>query len=96
MIFNKKPKTTDKDVLMVSRITNTRRRNVLKLVFFGVTALILGKIVDPSLNLFSRPREMEGEVKFKNFRVIEGKKELTLYNTMGDKIFIIEKSTETG
>ena len=70
---------------------NTRRRNVLKWILFGVGAFILGKIVGPSVNLFSRSETLGEGATFKNFRVVENDKELKLYNRTGDEIFIIEK-----
>ncbi len=73
---------------------DTKRRNFLKWLALGVGALgvfILGKILGPSIGLFSRSQKIDADSQFKNFRVTEDDNELKLYNRAGDEIFIIEK-----
>lgn len=68
---------------------NKNRRNLLKFLFIGSGAFLLGKIFGPGfLNLFSGPGK---ELDLGNFRVSEDRKELIIYDRTGEKILIIDK-----
>lgn len=71
-------------------VKNLGRRNLVKLGFFGGAAFVLGKIFGPSLSFFGSDAVV-GEKDFENFRVVETKKELRLFNRGGDEIVIVEK-----
>lgn len=69
---------------------NKHRRNLLIAGGTGVIAFILGKIFGPSINLFSEDYPLS-EKSFENFRIVDTKKELKLYDRGGNEIIIIEK-----
>jgi len=66
------------------------RRTFLTVAGTGVIAFILGKIFGPSVNLFSKDHVIS-EKEFQNFRVVNTKEEMRLYDKQGDEIIIIEK-----
>jgi len=73
---------------------NDRRRNLIKLGFFGVGTFALGKILGPAISIFPQNLELTDigkETLFKNFRVVESNDELGIYDRLGNEILIIEK-----
>lgn len=68
---------------------NKNRRNLFKFLLIGSGALLLGKIFGPDLLKFFSDSKTEKD--FKGFRVIENKKELSIYDKTGEKIFVIDK-----
>ena len=71
-------------------VRNLGRRNLVKLGLFGGAAFVLGKVFGPSISLFGGDA-VTGSKDFKNFRVVETKKEIRLFNKGGDEIVIVEK-----
>lgn len=69
---------------------NRQRRTLLIAASSGVIAFILGKIFGPSINWFSEDYPLS-EKSFENFRVVDTKKELKLYDRGGNEVIIIEK-----
>ena len=72
---------------------NKNRRNLIKLGLFGVGAFVVGKVLGPSINLFSGTLELGGgkQYDFTNFRVIENGQELGFYDKLGNEILILDK-----
>lgn len=72
-----------------------KRRNLVKLALFGGGAFVLGKVVGPSLHLFSKDvtTDKNGgkETLYENFRVNENGAELGIYDRLGNEILVIEK-----
>ena len=73
-------------------IFNKHRRTFLTVAGTGVVAFILGKIFGPSVNLFTRDTVINDK-EFKNFRVVETRKEMKLFDRGGNEIFIIDKES---
>ncbi len=71
-------------------VRNLGRRNLVKLGLFGGVAFVLGKVFGPSISLFGGDA-VTGTKDFRNFRVVETKKEMRLFNRSGDEIIIVEK-----
>ncbi len=71
---------------------NSKRRSLLKYIFFGSGIFVAGKILGPSINLFSSEQDIGKSTNFKNFRVVETGKELTFFDKMGNEILSIDKS----
>jgi len=64
------------------------RRNFLKILLFGGGAIVLGKVLGPTVSKF-----LEGpstETVFQNFRTVENKKGLTVFDKNGEEIFEID------
>lgn len=74
----------------VGSALNQDRRHLIRLSLFGGAAFILGKVFGPSIPLFGG-NEVVGLKDFKNFRVVETKKEIGVFNHSGDEIVVIEK-----
>jgi hypothetical protein len=73
---------------------DTKRRNLIKLAVIGSGAFVLGKILGPSINLFSQEMVLDDgskETMFNNFRVQENGEELGIYDRLGNEILVIEK-----
>lgn len=76
---------------------DTKRRNLIKLALFGGGAFVLGKVLGPSLSMFSKDAvitKTDGDGKesiFGNFRVHENGQELGIYDKLGNEILVIEK-----
>ena len=66
------------------------RRNFLKILLFGGGAIVLGKVLGPSIaKLFDGPST---ETNFESFRTIENKKGLTVFDKKsGEEIFQIDE-----
>ncbi len=75
-------------------IFNKHRRMFLTVAGTGVIAFILGKVFGPSINLFSGDTVIN-EKSFKNFRIVETKKEMKFYDRGGNEIFIVDKESFT-
>lgn len=73
-------------------IFNKHRRTFLTVAGTGVVAFILGKIFGPSINLFSEDYVIS-EKEFKNFRIVETKKEMKFYDRGGNEVFIVDKES---
>jgi len=71
-------------------IFNMYRRNFLIVAGTGIVGFILGKIFGPSISLFSKDHVVSEE-EFQNFRVVNTKEEMRLYDKQGDEIIVIEK-----
>lgn len=65
------------------------RRNFLKIMLFGGGALVLGKVLGPTISkFFDGPST---ETNFKNFKTVENKNGLTIYDKKdGAEIFQID------
>ncbi len=74
----------------VGSVLNRNRRHLVKLSLFGGAAFVLGKVFGPSISLFGG-NAVVGLKDFKNFRVVETKKEISVFNRGGDEIIVIEK-----
>jgi len=70
---------------------NSKRRSFLKYLFFGSGFFLAGKILGPSINLFSGDTDFGKITDFKNFRVVETGKELTFFDRMGNEILSLDK-----
>jgi hypothetical protein len=75
-------------------VFNKHRRTILTVLGTGVIAFILGKVFGPSFNLFSKDYTISDK-EFKNFRIVETKKEMKFYDPTGNEIFIIDKESFT-
>ena len=71
-------------------IIRPERRNVLKLLLAGGGMVALGGAAGYLTSLFSESGKIT-ETVFDNFRVKETKRELTLTNTDGDTILVVDK-----
>jgi len=69
-------------------VANERRRMFLVAGAAGVGAFVLGKILGPSINLFSKDHTV---AEFENFRIVDGEDEMRLFDKLGNEIVIIEK-----
>ncbi len=69
-----------------------KRRTLLKYIFFGGGVFLAGKVLGPSINLFSGDNEIGKITDFKNFRVVETGKELTFFDRMGNEILSLDKT----
>ena len=67
------------------------RRALLKWGLIGGGAFLLGKIFGDYIPFFSGSRVV-AEKEFKNFKLVETNRELTVYNKDRDKIVIFEKN----
>ena len=65
---------------------NEGRRKFIKVIFIGSGALLAEKILSPLFSFFS-----EDKTDFKNFKIIEDKKNLSIYDSSGEEIFQIDK-----
>jgi hypothetical protein len=75
-------------------IFNKHRRTFLIVFCASVSSFVLGKIFGPSINLFPKDHEISEE-GFKNFRVVNTKEEMRLYDRQGNEILIFEKEPPT-
>lgn len=75
-------------------VFNKRRRTLLAVLGTGAVSFVLGKIFGPSINFFSKDYEISEE-GFKNFRVVNTKEEMRLYDRQGNEIIIFEKEDPT-
>ncbi|MFC1734072.1 hypothetical protein ACFL6I_27525 [candidate division KSB1 bacterium] len=69
---------------------NKHRRTFLTVAGTGVVAFFLGKIFGPSISLFPKDHVIS-EKEFQNFRVVNTKEEMRLYDRHGDEIIVIDK-----
>ncbi len=72
-------------------VFNKRRRTFLVVFCASVFSFVLGKIFGPSINLFPKDHDITEE-GFKNFRVVNTKEEMRLYDRQGNEILIFEKA----
>ena len=68
------------------------RRQLLKLMLLGGGAFLAGKILGPSINLFSSEQDFGKITNFKNFRIVETGKELKFYDRRGNEILTVDKA----
>lgn len=77
-------------------VLDEKRRGMLKWIAVGGGAFILGKILGPSVNMFSESSLLGKTHLFKNFRVSENSKELGFYDSFGNEILVLEKDPHAG
>ena len=65
------------------------RRKFLKILLLGSGALVITKLVNPKFLNF--PFGSRKEYFFRNFRIVENKEELSIYEKGGEAILIIDK-----
>lgn len=77
---------------------NEGRRTFLKIIFIGSGALLAEKFLSPLFSFFSddssaKTKTNSSLVKtgFKNFQIIEDKKNLSIYDSSGEEILQIDK-----
>lgn len=68
---------------------NKNRRNFLKIVLIGGGVFALGKVLGPVLSKFLNGPSVENN--FQNFKTVENKKGLVVYDKSGEEIFTIDK-----
>lgn len=75
---------------------DNNRRKFLKIMFVGSGAILMEKILGPLYSRFidNSPAKSNSlnQANFKNFRVVEGKKKLSIYDSTGEEIFKIDNS----
>ena len=71
-------------------IIRPERRNVLKLLLAGGGMVALGGAAGYLTSLFSESGKITKTV-FNNFRIVETRRELTLANTEGDTLLVVDK-----
>lgn len=76
---------------MAAESIKLKRRSLLQYLVLGGGTFLAGKIIGPSLNLFSGNRSLNGLSDFKNFRVVETDKSLSFFDKSGNKILVIDK-----
>lgn len=76
MIKNKKLENVDEN-----------RRKFLKIIFVGSGVLLMERVLGPLFSRFSG----NSKTSFKNFRVTENNKRLSIYDSSGEEIFQIDK-----
>lgn len=78
-----KEKNTEKNI-------DTNRRNFLKILLFGGGTIVLGKVLGPTVvKFFEGPST---ETIFQNFKTVENKNGLKIYDKTGEEIFEIDNS----
>ena len=71
---------------------NKNRRNFLRLAFYGVGVLVVGKVLGMAYT-----RYMDGpstEKEFSSFKTIENKRGITIYDKGGEEIFIMDNGKD--
>lgn len=74
---------------------NENRRKFLKIIFVGSGALLVEKFLGPLLSRFSdnppvARTDSSNKTSFRNFRVVEDKKILSVYSSSGEEILQID------
>lgn len=69
----------------------SKRRTLLKYALFGGGFFMLGKILGPSLSMFSSETDLGKVTNFENFRMIESGKGLEFFDKMGNEILTLDK-----
>ncbi len=74
---------------------NENRRKFLKIILIGSGALLLEKVLGPLFskflnNSFTQPNSFT-KTNFKDFKIVEDKKRLSVYDSSGEEIFQIDK-----
>jgi hypothetical protein len=64
------------------------RRNFLKIMLIGGGTVVLGKVLGPVLSKLVDGAS--GETNFRNFKMAENRKGLTVYDKKGEEIFIMD------
>ena len=73
------------------------RRTFLKIIFIGSGALLAEKFLTPLFSFFSNDSSPKAKTdslnktSFRNFRIIEDKKNLSIYDSSGEEILQIDK-----
>ena len=65
---------------------DTEKRKLLKLLGIGSLGLVLGQLLDSKWG-----SALFGEVNFRNFKLVESKKDLKLFTRSGEEIVTFEK-----
>lgn len=73
---------------MEKKGVDKKRRNLIKILALGGGALLFGKILGPTLSKFLDEPSVENN--FINFRTVENKKGLTIYDKTGEEIFTMD------
>ncbi|MCX6751586.1 MAG: hypothetical protein NT161_02350 [Candidatus Nomurabacteria bacterium] len=72
----------------IEKNIDKNRRNFLKILLFGGGAIVLGKVLGPTISkLIDGPST---ETNFQNFKTVENKKGLTIFDKTGEEIFEID------
>jgi len=71
------------------------RRKFLKIIFIGSGALLMEKVLGPLFSRFlddsSAKTDPPSKTSFRDFRVVEGKKGLSVYDSSGEEVLQIDK-----
>ena len=73
---------------------NENRRKFLKIMFIGSGALLAEKVLSPLFSFLDAPSakaDSANKNNFKDFRVVEGQKGLSVYDNSGEEILQIDK-----
>ncbi len=91
-IFARKRTKIVEPLLAAPEEVSDKRRSFLKYLVLGSGVFLAGKVLGPSLDLFSFSGDLSKITDFKNFRVVETAKELTFYDRFGNEILALDKS----
>jgi hypothetical protein len=73
---------------------NENRRKFLKIIFIGSGALLMEKVLGPLFSKFlddpSAKADSMNKNSFRDFRVVEGQKGLSVYDSSGEEILQID------
>lgn len=70
---------------------NKKRRNFLKLMAFGGGSILLGKVLGPTFSkLLEGSSNSLAQGSSQNFRAVEGKHGLVIYDQAGEEIFTMD------
>ena len=72
-------------------VVKTERRNLLKFLLVGAGAFVLGKLSNSLSGIGAEPVINSGD--FQNFKFVETKKNLTLYEKNGEELLVVEKDS---
>lgn len=74
---------------------NKNRRKFLKIIFIGSGALLMEKVLGPLFSTFlddsSAKTDSLNKTSFKDFQVVENKKNLSVYDSSGEEVLQIDK-----
>lgn len=84
----------DKLPLPVDEVKNPKRRMLIAMGVTGLVAFVLGKIFgDHDSYLLPGLQGPVKETQFSNFKITESEDEMTLSDTGGEPIFIVDKAS---
>jgi len=74
---------------------NENRRKFLKIIFIGAGAFLMEKVLGPLFSRFSddsfAKTDSLNKTSFKDFQVVENKKNLSIYDSSGEEVLQIDK-----